>query len=144
MIDLLLAKGNQIDSVSENFTPLSIAIAYSNRDVVMHLLKKGANPNIRDFYGLPVGLAVVFPDTSVTHLLIRKTAKIDDLDVDGLTALAWALYNEHDQPEVIQDLINHGADVNIVFKNGSTPLTWALQKGNTKSVEVLKKAGAKK
>jgi ankyrin repeat protein len=41
-------------------------------------------------------------------------------------------------------LINHGADVNIVFKNGSTPLSWALQKGNTKSVEVLKKARAKK
>jgi hypothetical protein len=100
---LPLAKGIQIDSVSENFTPLSAAIAFSNKEVVIHLLKKGANPNIRDAYGLPVGLAVVFPDTSVTHLLIQKTANINDLDVDGLTAIAWALYNEHDQPEVIQD-----------------------------------------
>ena len=144
VIDLLLLTGNEIDSVSENFTPLSAAIAFSNRNAVLHLLEKGANPNIRDFYGLPVGLAVVFPDTLVSNLLIQKTTNINDLDVDGLTAMAWALYNEHDQPGIIQSLIDHGANVNMIYKNGTTALSWGLQKGNTKSVEILKKAGAKK
>ena len=144
VIDLLLLKGNEIDSVTENFTPLTAAIAFSNRNAVLHLLEKGANPNIRDFYGLPVGLAVVFPDTLVSNLLIQKTTNINDLDVDNLTTIAWALYNEHDQPEIIQALIDKGANVNIIFKNGTTPISWGLQKGNTKSVEILKKAGAKK
>ena len=83
-------------------------------------------------------------DTLATLQLIKKTKDINALDIDGISPLAWACYNEHDRIDIIQSLLDHGANVNQVFKNGSTPLSWALLKGNTKTVELLKKAGAKK
>jgi ankyrin repeat protein len=54
----------------------------------------------------------------------------------------WATYNENDNPRIIQALLDRGALVNLKDKNGATALTWALKKGNTATVELLKKAGA--
>ena len=54
----------------------------------------------------------------------------------------WAAYNEHDNPSIIQALLDNGADVNIKAKNGDTALSWAMKKVNTKTVAVLKGAGA--
>jgi ankyrin repeat protein len=55
----------------------------------------------------------------------------------------WAVYNEYDNVEVIQAMLDKGADINIIAKDGSTALSWALKKGNTGTVALLKKAGAK-
>jgi len=59
-----------------------------------------------------------------------------------MTALMWATYNEHDNPEIIQAFLDKGALVNIKAKDGSTALSWAMKKGNTATVALLKKAGA--
>jgi ankyrin repeat protein len=55
----------------------------------------------------------------------------------------WAAYNEHDNVAIIQALLDKGANVNLKAKDGSTALSWALKKGNTATVALLKKAGAK-
>jgi ankyrin repeat protein len=44
---------------------------------------------------------------------------------------------------MIQALLDKGADVNVKSKNGATALSWASKKGNTATVMLLKKAGAK-
>jgi ankyrin repeat protein len=44
---------------------------------------------------------------------------------------------------MIQALLDKGADLNIKAKDGATALSWASKKGNTATVALLKKAGAK-
>ena len=60
-----------------------------------------------------------------------------------MTPLMWATYNEHDSPQIIQAFLDKGADINIKAKDGSTALSWAMKKGNTETVALLKKVGAK-
>ena len=59
-----------------------------------------------------------------------------------MTPLMWAVYNEHDNPQIIQAFLDKGALLNIKDKNGETALSWAMKKGNTATVALLKKAGA--
>ena len=63
--------------------------------------------------------------------------------VGGFTPLMWAVYNDHDNVDIIKALLDKGADVNIKANDGATALSWALKKGNTNTVALLKKAGAK-
>jgi ankyrin repeat protein len=42
---------------------------------------------------------------------------------------------------VVEILLAHGADVNLKTKHGHTALTLALDRGNSRIVELLKKAG---
>ena len=55
----------------------------------------------------------------------------------------WAVYNEHDNVDIVKALLDKGADVNIKAEDGSTALSWSLKKGNTETVALLKKAGEK-
>jgi len=74
--------------------------------------------------------------------LLSKGAAVNTSDRRGMTPLMWAVYNEHDNPQIIQALLDKGALVNIKAKDGSTALSWALKKGNTATVALLRKAGA--
>jgi ankyrin repeat protein len=140
-VALLLRKGIDINARDQGgATALINAIENSNRAVVLQLLESGANPD------LPVNIspsalcdAVIFNDTEVVKAILKKTkSKI------GIQAsLLFAVYNEHDNTEIIQMLIDNGADVNFKGPNGMTVLSMAMQKGNTKTVDLLKKAGAK-
>ena len=47
-----------------------------------------------------------------------------------------------DYDEIVEDLINHGADFEETDNDGGTALIWASRKGSLKSVEVLLKHGA--
>ena len=63
--------------------------------------------------------------------------------VRGITPLMWAVYNEHDNVDIVKAMLDKGANVNLKADDGSTALSWALKKGNTGTVALLKKAGAK-
>ena len=45
--------------------------------------------------------------------------------------------------EVLQAIIDHGADVNATDKDNWTALMWACDKGNEAAIHVLLKAGAR-
>ncbi len=62
-------------------------------------------------------------------------------DEDGLTALIYAVSMGH--VEVVQQLLQAGADVNAKEKEGRTALTLAKEKGHKEVIKMLKKAGAK-
>ena len=74
--------------------------------------------------------------------MLTKAKKIN-VQGSGFTPLMWAVYNEHDNVEIIRALLEKGAEVNVKADDGSTALSWALKKGNTGTVALLKKAGAK-
>jgi ankyrin repeat protein len=142
---LLLAKG--VDINAQNIvgeTVLRTAVVSSNIPMAYWALRNGADPNIGDIYNSPpLTYAMQLDDLGLVKTFLSTTKNINLIDTDGLTFLMWAVYNEHDNPAIIQALLDSGADLNIKRKDGTTALSLALKKGNTATVEMLKKAGAK-
>lgn len=63
----------------------------------------------------------------MTECLIENKANIHTADEQSRTALHWAAVNNH--VEIARYLAHHGADVNIVAKNGETALIYATARG---------------
>lgn len=144
-ISLLLSKGIDINARDkDSLTALINSIFNVNRSVTIQLLKKGADPDLVGGFGLTaVSASVTYNDDESVMAILKKAKNINTRDYDGHTALMWAAYNEHDNAAIIQALLDRGADVNMRANDGSTALSWALKKGNTATVALLKKAGAK-
>ena len=143
-IRLLLNKGIDINTVNKaGMTALSFAIKHENVPAVLSLLENGANANLPDGTGsIPFSYAAIL-DPVIAVAVLNKTTDVNTVDGDGNTLLMWTVFNEHDSPNLIRLLLKRGALVNKKAKDGSTALSWALKKGNTETVEILKNAGAK-
>ena len=144
-VSLLLSKGIQVDAIAaDSSTALFNATLNANRPVIIQLLERGADPDKICFFGLtPLTGAVLFSDPESVKAILKRSKKINIQDAGGNTVLMYAGYREHDNVDVIQALLDKGADVNIKAKDGATALSWASRKGNTATVALLKKAGAK-
>ena len=144
-ISLLLSKGIDINALAgDSTTALLNAASNVNSPIVIHLLEKGADPDRICVFGLTaLSVSVTYNDNESVNALLRKAKKINIQGGGGFSPLMWAVYNDYDNVAIINALLEKGADVNVKAHDGSTPLSWALKKGNTATVAVLRKAGAK-
>ncbi|MHC4416636.1 MAG: ankyrin repeat domain-containing protein [Planctomycetota bacterium] len=122
---------------------LGLAARYGRVEVFQTLFEAGADVNAVDRRGqTPLMSAVQSRKTEAIRTLLAKGAKVDARDqVIGGTALTRAAGPFGDASGV-QALLEAGADVNVVDKNGMTPLIWAARFGDAKRVAALIKAGA--
>ena len=79
-------------------------------------------------------------DKAAIRALIEQRADVNLPQVDGTTALHWAVYQ--DDLETVDLLIRAGANVKAANRYGITPLTLACTNGNPAIVKLLLKAGA--
>ena len=144
-ISLLLSKRIDINAMSmDSTTALLSAASNVNSPVVIQLLERGADPDKICFFRITaLAVSATYNDLVSVRAILKKTKKVNAQDVEGHSVLMWAIYNEHDNVEIVQALLDNGADVNMKANDGSTILSWALKKGNTATVALLKKAGAK-
>jgi ankyrin repeat protein len=84
--------------------------------------------------------AVMSGDQAALRALLAKKADVNAPQVDGATALHWAVYR--DDLAAADLLIGAGADVKVANREGITPLAMAALYGNAQLVERLLKAGA--
>ena len=84
--------------------------------------------------------AVMKRDVAALRALLQKKADVNAAQVDGSTALHWAVY--HDNLQAADLLIAAGANVKAVTREGVTPLSMATLYGSVPMVERLLKAGA--
>jgi ankyrin repeat protein len=141
--ELLVRAGANVNAANRyGVTPLSLACTNGNGAMVELLLKAGADPNT----ALPGGetplmtAARVGELASVKALLSRGASVHSKDDRHGQTALMWAAAEGH--AEVVQELINAGADFRLRLTSGFTPLLFAVREGRIGVVRVLLKAGA--
>ncbi len=100
-------------------TPLACAISGRSIHYVQAFLDSGCNPDIPNKHGeSPLLTAILLREIHISELLIRKGANINTRNKKGEGALHYASPN----PALIQMLLKHNVDINIVDEDGYTPL----------------------
>ena len=88
----------------------------------------------------PLVDAVKSGDRAAAMTLIAQRVDVNAPEVDGTTALHWAVH--HGDLDLAQRLIRAGAKVNVKNEYGSTPMSEAAVLGRADLLEALLKAGA--
>src|SRR4029078_5524287 len=93
---------------------------------------KGAGSDVAD--------AVMKGDTAKVRKLLLQKADVNAKQVDGATALHWAVYR--DDVVMADLLLKAGANVKLANREGARPVLLAALYGNPAMIERLLKAGA--
>ncbi len=88
----------------------------------------------------PVADAASKGDQAAVRTLIQQKADVNAPQVDGATALHWAVYRE--DGELVDMLVRAGANVKVESREGVTPLMMAALYGDAAIIDRLLKAGA--
>ncbi len=91
----------------------------------------------------PLADAAEHLDTATIERLLAASPASDEINaaqVDGMTALHWAVY--HDRPELAGRLLDAGADASAANRYGVVPLSLASANGSLEIVDALLAAGA--
>ena len=151
IIKELLKKGAKIDEPNPgnwSATPLYWSIwSVTNNckfEAAELLLKKGANVNSADSFGLaPLHLAVCCKDVDLSFIehLIEKGADVNLKNTsDGWRGLHYAISCGSD--DVARLLIEKGAEVNAIADDGTTPLILAAKNDDVFIAKLLLEKGA--
>lgn len=122
------------------FTPLYIAAASHQTDVMKELLNAGAKPDAESTYGTPLIFAAETGNVEGFNLLLSKGVDINAARTDGLNALMMA--SNTGVPPIVAELLKRKADVNEEDDSGATALTLAARGGHTEIGQMLLSGGA--
>jgi ankyrin repeat protein len=112
-----------------------------NPELVMALLTRGADVNVRDVEGnTPLLLAAKDNMHPTIMLLLAKHADVNVLDKNGYSALRIAI--EHSDTPAVQQMVDQGAQIDSIDFYGRTPLLAAVEFQNLSVVRMLLARGA--
>ncbi|KAK7074366.1 hypothetical protein SK128_009451 [Halocaridina rubra] len=157
-LKILLEADADITAKDEDgYTPLHVAVANGNEDIVKELIKfmKSRNRNTRDVFNVknnmrktPLHFAARTGNLDILKVLLDAGVDVIAKDKDGYTALHVAIASEKDK--VIQELLNfekikqdYIADLLVAKNNiGKTVLHFACHVGHLEVLKVLLGSGA--
>lgn len=124
------------------YSALSIAAFSTAYPEVVDILTS-AGLNVTDMDALPLLYAVSNPNSAVLERMLRVSAgSVGKSTMDTLLLLSAGQRPPDFYPATMRLLLEQGADVNAVDKNGATPLTAAVCSKNNDGVALLLGAGA--
>jgi ankyrin repeat protein len=123
---------------------LHLALIGGNEPVALLLIERGVSCSARGMWDrTPLHLAAGNHNLLATRALLERGVEVDAIDDQGWTPLLLCSDCTYGDPEIIQLLVDHGADVNYKEPEyEGTPLYHALDRGSVEVFEVLVKAGA--
>ena len=128
---------------SDGWTPLACASAYGHVAVAQLLLEYGADANGRnllDHAWTPLFYATNQGHDQVVRLLLQRgSANPNVLDADGRTALHRSAY--WGDVEIVQALLDHGADISLLDPDDKTALQLACEQGHLSAIYLLLQKG---
>jgi len=128
MVNLLLDCGADTNTkTSLGESPLYIACSKGLTAVVQKMLQCGANVNVSKRQRFPLNAACKYKHTAVVELLLREGAdpNVPEESVYNCS-LALHLAAAGHSNELVNLLLNHGANINIVDTSGNTALHHAM------------------
>ena len=147
LTEQLLARGAKVNAPdASGKTPLYVAAKMGFKAMAELLLAHGADVNIKDNErGMtPLAVAVDAGNQPLVDLLIAHQSDVNSQTKDGTTLLSIAVL--HNQLDIAQVLLKHGANVNARLSNDSssmvdyrnwTALYFAIWNKNNPMVELL-------
>ena len=128
---------------TRSFTPLFVAAAKGNLDVLSCLIENGADVNSDTLKLTPLMVAIDMGHFNVATFLIEHGANLELQDENGYTALHQAVFSRSpDSCDVLSCLIKNGADVNVRARDTCTPLMTAIKQGRVGVATFLVQHGA--
>jgi ankyrin repeat protein len=123
-------------------SPLSWATERGHESIVRQLLRKGANPDLKDVNGqTPLSWAAEKGHLKIAQELLKQPVDPDSRDIGGRTPLFWAAEKGH--VEVVQLLLcSKSVAVDAKDNHGQTPLWWAARNGHASVARILLEKGA--
>jgi ankyrin repeat protein len=113
--------------------------AYSNVDLAS--FRETVNRSGSIYRGWPIlNIASLLGENIIVKQLIRKGAKVNELDSEGNTALHRAA--SKGQNDTVKLLLDSGANINARNMQSETPLYFCAEAGYPKTVKLLLDAGA--
>lgn len=125
-----------------NLTPLMKAATFGYYEIVLKLLKFGANPRIRNNFGeSALALSWMQENHKICERLIMAKADVNEIDYLKRTPLLKAARHNTDY-SILELLLKNGAKTDIADDNGNTPLHHAAIRGSDIVAEFLLNLGA--
>ena len=137
-------------------TAFCIAIDNGHDQLINFLLQSGADVSIattKSFYSTPAGQtalhrAVLYPDIKLMSMILLKNNKLVNIaNEKGRTPLHELVYQMYGATEILETLfdrvnllLEYGADINLVDKNGKKPVDIAVYTG---VIQILHRAANK-
>jgi ankyrin repeat protein len=138
-VELLVSAGVPVDAYdSEKRTPMMWAAFNGHTSVVGYLLEQGAKVDAKDKNGRTALMyASSGPFKETVELLLKKGADVDVQGaLEGFTALMTAA--AEGQLEVVRLPLAHGANAKLKDVDGDTAESFAVQKGHSAVVDLLR------
>ena len=143
-INVLLSAGANmaIQNVVDNTWIHCAIFGNCSKEVLQSIIDQGADVNARNNQNITaLMLASRKGNIDAMNVLLSAGANRTIEDADGDTWIHYAIYGNCSK-EVLQSIIDQGADVNATNKNNTTALMLASEKGNIDAMNVLLRAGA--
>ncbi|KAJ5366656.1 hypothetical protein N7541_000597 [Penicillium brevicompactum] len=141
-VRILLSYGADFNAEYENqHSALHIASRSGYGKIVQMLLEYGADPNAKNFLCDTnlLGRAFVLADTSMMHMLLMHGAD-PNFSFGSNRVLHIACHQGHE--EIVQMLLDFGADVNAKDRNSNSALATACRLGSKNVVQILLDSGS--
>lgn len=137
-----LAGGADVNTVAQTKTALALVYLKhfskkAREDVVKELLVNGADPNVTDGNSTILHLAIYRNDADSVKALLEKGAKIDENDYRGESPFKAAVLNSNSDNNIIQILLDHGANVEEEISPGISAFLHCLKLGKVEMGKVL-------
>lgn len=133
-VRLLLKAGADVQLTFDDCTPLGLAVIRGNIEIVKLLLDAGANPS---FGGdsPPLSSAISREDRQLFQILLDAGSNVNSADSSGITPLMRA--SLLGRLDFVQDLVNAGADVNYINRDGLIAVGQAAYNGHQEVFDYL-------
>lgn len=141
MAKVLLDRGASVETTRKDVSLVYLAATSGDAPLLTLLIDHGAEINDGHTGETPLHSAIAERHVDIARMLVDKGANVNARNQSGRTPLHFAA-SLIDDPDFAELLIRHGAEVNArESKFNATPLAFAVQKGNARVADVLRRHG---
>ncbi|PCG18900.1 ankyrin repeat domain-containing protein [Brachyspira sp. G79] len=128
-LEKLIKDDTDLNKQYDNITPLGLAAARNDKEMVKFLVEKGADINLEDGYGYtPLIIAMKYRNIGLVKDIIDLKPDLNAIcSATGDTPLTYLVREVWFGTDACYYMIKNGADVNKKNDNGDTPLIVAVE-----------------